>query len=374
MVDTANGDSNRSDAKTVMPITVVAGFLGSGKTTLLNHLLTNARGRRIGVLVNDFGSINVDAELITEVAEGMIGLANGCICCSIRTDLIQAVLKLAGRPNPPDQIVIESSGVADPAGIVKSFLDPDLWGIVQLDGVICVVDAEQTPGLPEKEADLARRQVAGADLVVLNKVDLVDAPTLARAHEWIDSSRPGVQVFEAIECRLPIEILLGTGVPRRNPLAPADALDIHVRDVAASDEAHQHDHKSHHDHDLLFDTWSFTTLVPIQLNLFQELLGSLPREVFRVKGFIHAAERPGTRLVLNLVGRRATLSPMGSWGMETPQTRLVFISRHDTVNYAGLERALRGCQYDTGISTTSEATRQVETRDEELAQRRQPDR
>jgi G3E family GTPase len=338
-------DPKRGGEKAAIPITVVAGFLGAGKTTLLNHILTVEHGRRIGVLINDFGSINVDAELITEVGEGMIGLANGCICCSIRTDLIQSVLQLAGRPNPPEHIVIESSGVADPAGIVKSFLDPDLWSIVQLDGVITVIDAEQTPALPEREADLARRQAAGADLIVLNKVDLVDASTLARAHEWIASVRPGVQVFDATECRLPMEILLGTGAPRRNLSSPADALHVHVREVATSDDTRQQDNEHRHTHDLLFDTWAFTSLVPIELKLFQEVLGSLPREVFRVKGFIHAAERPGTRLTLNLVGRRATLSPAGPWGRDTPQTRLVFISRHDTVNYAGLEKALKGCKY-----------------------------
>jgi len=135
-----------------IPVTVVSGFLGAGKTTLLNHVLTAEHGRRIGVLVNDFGAINVDAELIADVQDDMISLANGCICCSIRMDLIQAVLQMAELPEPPEHIVIESSGVANPAGIVKSFLEPEIWGTVQLDGVITVVDAEQTLDLPAKEA------------------------------------------------------------------------------------------------------------------------------------------------------------------------------------------------------------------------------
>jgi len=317
-------DPEAGVATSAIPITVVTGFLGAGKTTLLNHILTATHGRRIGVLVNDFGSINIDVELITEMDDEVIGLANGCICCSIRTDLIQAVLRLTTRAHPPEHIVIESSGVADPAGIVRTFLDPDLWRIVQLDGVVGVVDAEQTPGLEEREGDLARRQVAGADLIVLNKVDLVDAPTLSRAHAWIASIRPGVQVFEAVECRLPMEIVLGTGIPRRSASLPADA--------------------DRHDHGVPFDTWAFTSMAPIELGLLQEVIGSLPREVFRVKGFIHAAERPATRLTLNLVGRRATISSSGSWGTEQPQTRLVFISRQGTVSYPGLHMALEGCR------------------------------
>jgi len=324
--ETMSDDTKPDVATPAIPITVVTGFLGAGKTTLLNHILTAKHGRRIGVLVNDFGSINIDAELVTDLGDEVIGLANGCICCNIRTDLIQAVLRLVARASPPEHIVIESSGVADPAGIVKTFLDPELWRIVQLDGVIAVVDAEQTPRLEEQEGDLARRQVAGADIIVLNKVDLVDESALSRAHAWIASIRPGVQVFEAVECRLPMEVVLGTGVPRRTASVPADA--------------------DRHDHGVPFDTWAFTSTTPIELGLFQEVLGSLPREVFRVKGFIHAAERPAIRLTLNLVGRRATISPSGSWGTEQPQTRLVFISRQGTVSYGGLEKALKGCQYN----------------------------
>ena len=121
---------------TPIPVTIVAGFLGAGKTTLLNHILSAEHGRRIGVLVNDFGSINVDAELIHEVEEGMMTLANGCVCCSIRTDLIQAVLQLAERDDPPEHILIESSGVADPAGVYEAFLQQEIRNSVLVDGVI----------------------------------------------------------------------------------------------------------------------------------------------------------------------------------------------------------------------------------------------
>jgi len=327
-----------------IPVTVVAGFLGAGKTTLLNHIITAEHGRRIGVLVNDFGSINVDAELIADVSEEMISLANGCICCTIRMDLIQAVLQLADLPDRPEQIVIESSGVANPAGIVKSFLEPDIWGTVQLDGVITVVDAKQALDLPQEERRLARAQVAGGDLIVLNKVDLVDAETIARVHAWIDSIRPRIQVFDTTQSRLPMEILLGTGVivPKQVEAGTDAELGVHVHEVSTTTNAQSHDHD--HEQGLLFDTWTYTSVVPLQMAMVQQILKHLPSTVFRVKGFVYAIEEPENRMVVQLVGRRATVTPSRTWGTEQPQTRLVFISRHDTVNYPAIEKAMNSCR------------------------------
>jgi len=335
-----------------IPITVVTGFLGAGKTTLLNHILTAEHGRRIGVLVNDFGSINVDAELITDVSDEMISLANGCICCTIRMDLIQAVLQLADLPDRPEQIVIESSGVANPAGIVKSFLEPDIWGTVQLDGVITVVDAKQALDLPQEEGRLARAQVAGGDLILLNKVDLVDAETLARVRAWIDSIRPGIQVFDTIQSRLPMEILLGTGamVPKQVAAGTDAELGVHVHEVSTTTSAQSHDHD--HEHELLFDTWTYTSDAPLQMAMMQQILKHLPSTVFRVKGFVYAIEEPESRMVVQLVGRRATVTPTRTWGTEQPQTRLVFISRHGTVNYPAIEKAMNSCRMGKDRNTS----------------------
>ena len=335
-----------------IPVTVVAGFLGSGKTTLLNHILTAEHGRRLGVLVNDFGSINIDAELVTEVGDGMVSLANGCICCSIRMDLIRAVLEMADRPDRPEHIVIESSGVADPAGVVKSFLEPGIWGTVQLDGVITVVDAEQSLELPDQEARLARAQVAGGDIILLNKVDLVDAQTLARVHDWIDTVRPGVQVFETTQCKLPMEILLGVGAMDSDRAVSSPEIGVHVHDVSATavKGGHgQHDEHDHH-HDLLFETWAFTSTTPMHLELVQQVLSHLPSTVFRAKGFVQSVEEPQSRMVLQLVGRRATISPT-AWRMdETPMTRLVLIARHGTCNFEAIGKALTACQSEKVIS------------------------
>jgi G3E family GTPase len=325
-----------------IPVTVVAGFLGAGKTTLINHILKGDHGLRIAVVVNDFGSINIDAELITDVGEGMVSLANGCICCVIRSDLISAVMKLADHPERPEHIVIESSGVADPASVVRAFMVPEICSSVLLDGVITLVDAEQALALPDEAMKLARAQVTGGDLIVLNKTDLVDEQTLLQVHDWIEEIRPGVQILEAAHCSLPIEILFGV-----------HSMDQGTTTVPKINGAHGHDvlpdwrgiagHHEHH-HDRMFETWSYESDIPMQLGLLQHLLSHLPKTLYRAKGFVYTVEKPHRRLVLQLVGRRATIAVDGPWEKQKLQTRLVFIAGSGTCNVPAIEKALNDCR------------------------------
>ena len=156
-----------------VPILLVAGFLGAGKTTVVNHLLAHAEGRRIAAVVNDFGAINIDAELITGASDGVVSLSNGCICCSLQGDLLRTLAALLRRDPRPEFIVIETSGVADPSDIVRNLMDPMIWREAPLETVLCVVDAT-TPAATLNDA-LLRSQLRAADVVALSKVDLVDA-------------------------------------------------------------------------------------------------------------------------------------------------------------------------------------------------------
>lgn len=327
-----------------IPVTVVAGFLGAGKTTLINHILKGDHGLRIAVVVNDFGSINIDAELITDVGEGMVSLANGCICCVIRSDLISAVLKLADRPERPDHIVIESSGVADPASVVRTFMVPEIWSSVLLDGVITLVDAEQALALPDEAMKLARAQVTGGDLIVLNKTDLVDDQTLLHVRDWIEEIRPGVQILEAAHCSLPLEVLLGVHSMDQGTATARKINGAHGHDVLPDLRGIAGHHEHHHDH--MFETWSYESDIPMQLGLLQHLLSHLPKTLYRVKGFVYAVEKPHRRLVLQLVGRRATIAVDGPWEKQKLQTRLVFIAGSGTCNVPAIEEALNGCQIE----------------------------
>ena len=161
-----------------VPILLVTGFLGAGKTTVVNHLLAHAEGRRIAAVVNDFGAINIDAELIAGASDGVVSLSNGCICCSLEGDLLRTLATLLRRDPRPEFIVIETSGVADPSDIVRNLMDPVIWREAPLETVLCVVDA--TTPLERFDDALLRAQLRMADVVALSKLDLADAAGRAR--------------------------------------------------------------------------------------------------------------------------------------------------------------------------------------------------
>jgi G3E family GTPase len=298
------------------PVTLVTGFLGAGKTTLLKHLLQNSGGLRLGVVVNDFGAINVDAELIREVQgeTQTVRLTNGCICCSIRGDLLETVVQLTAQSDPPQHIVVEASGVSDPLQLVQTFRLPELAPITRLDGVIGVADAAGLlDTLKGESAGLASRQIAGADLVVMNKLDLVSDAQRAAVNAATVRLAPDARVLEARYCSIPVEVLLDTGVQLRSRCR-GDGLSTATAAACAAD----------HDHHSAYEAFSWEHASAIDANDLRKALDKLPPAVLRAKGFVYAVQAPRERTLLQTIGRRSSLTRAGPW-QEPPCTRLVFI-------------------------------------------------
>ncbi len=313
-----------------IPVTLLTGFLGSGKTTLLNHILTGDHALRVGVLVNDFGAINIDAELVEGVEENTINLSNGCICCEIRDDLVQSLEELLGRADQIDYVIVEASGVSDPEGIVMTFLDQRYKKLLRLDSITCIVDAEAIFSQAEDEeiTSLKLRQIGFADLVILNKVDLVSPTHVEVIREWIDAHFNRVRVCEATHCEVPYEILLSVG--RFDAIRSlSDDKDQGLCDVC--DGHDQHDHSHDHKHLVagdIFETWSFETDRPISAENLKELVRrNLPASVFRCKGIFWDDAAPHHRQALQAVGRRTEIKLLDEWGGRPKTTRIVAIGR-----------------------------------------------
>jgi len=323
-----------------VPITILTGFLGAGKTTLLNRILTGNHGLRVGVLVNDFGSVNIDAELVVGVDGNMISLANGCVCCQIRDDLTESVTALLARPETVEYILLEASGVADPAGIFMTFSDPGLRDRIRLDSVTCVVDAEQVFAHPEYPPllDLKLRQVGFADMLILNKAGLAGPAQVAKVRAWLDEYFGRLRIVETDYCQVPYQILLGVGRfdPARSVLGP-HAAEPGGADLACHDDHHGHDHSK------LFSTWTYETDQPLALAALREALRKLPGTVYRAKGVIYTTDVPQQRAVLQVVGRRVDISIQDRWGQRTPRTQIVAIGAAGSIDADLLETTFVSC-------------------------------
>ena len=328
-----------------VPITILTGFLGAGKTTLLNRILTGDHGLRVGVLVNDFGSINIDAELVVGVDSNMISLANGCVCCQIRDDLIESVTALLARSEAVEYILLEASGVADPAGIFVTFTDPDLRDRIRLDSVICVVDADQAFAHPEYPPlmDLKLRQVGFADMLILNKVGLAGPEQVNKVRAWLDDRFNRLRIVETDYCDVPYEILLGVGRfdPARSGVN-SDAKQQTCADPTCRGGRHAHS-DDWHDHSKVFGTWSYETDQPLALEALRENLRKLPGTIYRAKGVVYAADMPQRRAVLQVVGRRVDISYQEEWGQRMRRTQIVAIGAPGGIDAAMLEKTFASC-------------------------------
>ena len=299
-----------------VPVTLLTGFLGAGKTTLLNRILNGQHGLRVGVLVNDFGAINIDAELVDGVEENTISLTNGCVCCEIRDDLVSSLEQLLARADSIDYVILEASGVADPEGIVMTFLDQRYERLLRLDSITCIIDAEAIFSDGDNEAlnMVKLRQIAFADRVVLNKGDLVGAEHIEVIKEWVDHHIHRIRIIEATRCDVPLEILLAVG--RFDPTHAVGDAHPHAHPVAGE----------------LFDTWSYESAQPFSIEALREMVRrELPASIYRCKGIVFTAEFPEKRYALQAVGRRVEITELDDWGERTPQNQIVAIgSSFDT--------------------------------------------
>jgi G3E family GTPase len=252
----------------------------------------------------------------------MISLANGCVCCQIRDDLIESVVTLLARPENIEYILLEASGVADPAGIFVTFTDANLRDRIRLDSVTCVVDADQVFAHPEYPPlmDLKLRQVGFADMLILNKVGLAGPEQVAKVRAWLDDHFNRLRIVETNYCEVPYEILLGVG--RFDPARAG--VNGHVGEHSCTDPTCQ-DNQHGHDHSKVFSTWSYETDQPLALETLRETMRKLPGTVYRAKGVVYTTDAPGRRVVLQVVGRRVDISLQVEWGGRTPRTQIVVI-------------------------------------------------
>lgn len=230
-------------ANAQIPVTVLTGFLGAGKTTLLNRILSEDHGKRYAVIVNEFGEIGIDNDLIVESDEEIYEMNNGCVCCTVRGDLVRVLEGLMRRPGRFDAIIVETTGLADPAPVAQTFfMDDDVRNKTMLDAVVALVDAKHLP-LRLKDSDEAQNQVAFADVIVLNKTDLVSPEELAEVERMVRSINPMAAIIHAERANVPLDQILDRGSFDLNRVL---ANDPHF--LEGDDHHHDHDHDHDHEH------------------------------------------------------------------------------------------------------------------------------
>ena len=347
--------------QTKTPATIITGFLGAGKTTLIRHMLSNARGKRIALIINEFGDLGVDGDLLKGCNDEACGeddiveLSDGCICCTVADDFIPTMEKLLDRPDRPDHIVIETSGLALPQPLIRAFNWPGIATRVTVDGVVTVVDgpalrdgrfahdegkvaavraADDSIDHETPLSELFEDQLTCADMVVVNKSDLLEGGEAdAIVSDLTAGTRDGVRIVQARMGALPVEVLLGMGSAAEDDTEARHEIHHHHHHDDDEDDDHDHDHDHDHGHDE-FETFVFTRGEIADPAAFAEQVAGVIRshDILRLKGFAAVSGKP-MRLTLQAVGPRVDSYFDRPFGQAPRETRLVVIGQ------AGLDRA-----------------------------------
>jgi G3E family GTPase len=308
----------------LIPVTIITGFLGSGKTTLLNQILQNLNGWKVAVLVNEFGDINIDSQLLIAVDEETIELTNGCICCTINDNLAEVVYRLLKRRDRLDYLVVETTGVANPLPIALTFLGTELRNMTHLDSIVTVVDVENFTLKEHYASEAALSQIAYGDIILLNKTDLVSQTTVDAIENQIRDIKEGTRILRSEYGKVPLPLILDVNLAEAGSSSQA---------LAASDLP-----ASRLNGDGFMST-SFQSDRPFALKKFQQFLDyHLPENVFRAKGILWFVES-SKRHIFQLSGKRFTIND-SEWET-SPKNQIVFIGRK--LNPLFLQQMLNNC-------------------------------
>jgi G3E family GTPase len=295
----------QGQASLPIPIILIGGYLGSGKTTYLNQLLSEANGRKLAVLVNDFGAINIDASLIEGTADDIIALQNGCICCSMAMGMQSAILKVMKRDEKPEAIIVEASGVANPGEIAKILGDEAMRPYASLELVISMLDCVNIDTYKPAELGLIKAQLRYSGIVMPTKIQQASSENIVQAMKFIRDANPDAVIIEDYQKILNLDLLLGTK-QRTHFVSDEDPLSTNAN--------------------ALFRSWNYSATEAMSEEEFQQVLNELPPETVRGKGFLNLKDYPAVRFEFQMVGKTAQVQPRGEWGFQNPRTEIVFIA------------------------------------------------
>ncbi len=339
-------------SKKLLPVTIISGFLGSGKTSLLNHILKNQVGLKTAVLVNEFGEIGIDNDLIIEGSEDMIELNNGCICCSINGELLNTVSKVLERSEKIDYLIVETTGLADPLPVAMTFAAGDLREKVRLDSIITVIDGENFD-FEINNTSVAYSQILYGDILLLNKCDLVNEEQLKKVEKFINKIKNEPRILRSTNSEVGLQTIMSVGLFETDTFKfDKDKEDL--EDNSHDHSSHSHDHSSHshdhssHSHDLInniegFTSVSYETFEPFSLRKFQYFLDNqISQNVFRAKGILWFMESE-RKHIFHLSGKRFSLDDE-EWTKEK-SNKIVLIGKD--LDHQTIKNQLSSCRFST---------------------------